>query len=104
LLISPFYSKGFGAEMGAGERAEFRAATQHSQNRQWAPILGIVLICIVFLSFYSLKSGIFWSDILTACICYISYQIYTRKQAPSMLRGVLSCLLQGAGKGYFGVT
>ena len=61
-------------------------------------------ICIVFLSVYSLESDLFWSDILTACICYLSYQIYTRKQAPSMLRGGLSCLLQGAGKGYFGVT
>jgi hypothetical protein len=47
---------GFGAEMGAGERSEFQAATQPSQNRQQAPILGIVLIFIVFLSFYSLES------------------------------------------------
>jgi len=42
--------------MGAGGRAEFHVATQHSQNRQWALILGIVLICIIFLSFYSLES------------------------------------------------
>ena len=33
-LIFPVYSKGTGAEMGTGERAEFHAATQHSQNRQ----------------------------------------------------------------------
>jgi hypothetical protein len=43
--------------MGAGERAEFCAATQHSQNSQKDLILGIVLICIVFLNFYSLESG-----------------------------------------------
>ena len=56
-LISPFYCKGFGEEMGVGERAEFFAATQYSQNRQCAPKLGIVLIYIIFLSFYSLESG-----------------------------------------------
>jgi hypothetical protein len=31
-------------------------------------------------------------------------QFAARKKALSMLRGGLSCLLQGAGKGYFGVT
>ena len=56
MLIFPFYCKRFGVEMGVGERVEFCAATQQSQNRQYAPILGIVLICIVFLSFYSLES------------------------------------------------
>ena len=34
MINSPFYCKGFGAEMGAGEWAEFCAATQHSQHRQ----------------------------------------------------------------------
>jgi hypothetical protein len=53
-LIFLFYCKGFGAEIGAGEKAEFCAVTQHSQNGQLAPILGIVL---VFLSFYSLEFG-----------------------------------------------
>jgi hypothetical protein len=57
-FISLFYCKGFGAEMGAGERAEFCVATQHSQNRQPALILGIVLICTIFLSFYSRESGL----------------------------------------------
>jgi len=33
-LILPLYCKGFGKEMGVGERAEFHAATQHHQNRQ----------------------------------------------------------------------
>jgi hypothetical protein len=56
LYLPKFTIATFGAEMSVGERAEFCAATQHNQNRQLAPILGIVLICIVFLSFYSLKS------------------------------------------------
>ena len=33
-LIFPLYSKTFGAEMGAGERVEFHAATEHGQNKQ----------------------------------------------------------------------
>jgi hypothetical protein len=33
-LIFSLSSKGFAAEIGAGERAEFHAATQHGQNRQ----------------------------------------------------------------------
>jgi hypothetical protein len=32
-LIFSLYSKIFGAQMGAGERVEFHAATEHGQNR-----------------------------------------------------------------------
>jgi hypothetical protein len=34
LLIFSLCCKGFGAEMSAGERVEFHAATKHGQNRQ----------------------------------------------------------------------
>jgi hypothetical protein len=43
--------------MDAGERVEFHAGTEHGQNRQWALTLAIMLICIIFLSQYSLESS-----------------------------------------------
>ena len=51
--------------MGAGEGVEFHATTEHGQNRQQALLLAIMLICIVFLSQYSLESGFLSTQIFT---------------------------------------
>src|SRR5882762_12014317 len=104
LLIFCFYFKGFGAEMGAGERGEFLAAIQHGQNRQLPLRLGIMPIGVVFPSHYSLN--------LVVILLRYPHYIYllfpilfaTWKQALSMMRSGLRCLLQGPRKGYFGVT
>ena len=90
--------------MGAGERAEFQAATQHGQNRQLTLILGIMPIAIVFLSHYSLNLVLFLLRYPHGIYLLFPIQFAAWKQALSMLRGGLSCLLQGTGKGYFGVT
>ena len=90
--------------MGAGERAEFQAAIQHSQNRQLTLVLGIMPIGIVFLSHHGLNLVLFLHRYPHDIYLLFPIPFAAWKQALSMLRGGLGCLLQGAGKGYFGVT
>ena len=103
-LISPFYCKGFGEEMGAEKRLNsmLQHITAKTGNR--LQYLAMCWFALYFLVSTALNLDPFWLDILTACICYSPYKFHTGKQALSMPRGGLSCLLQGARKGYFGVT
>jgi hypothetical protein len=104
-LIFFFYFKGFGAEMGAGERGEFLAATQHGQNRQLTPRLGIMpKVGVVFPSHCSLNLVLIFLRYPHYIYLLFPILFATWKQALSMMRSGLRCLLQGPGKGYFGVT
>jgi hypothetical protein len=76
--------------MGAGERAEFLAATQH----------GLRIMALYFSVTTAMKILLKYPHGM-----YLSFSIpfATHKQALPVLRGGSSCLLQGARKGYFRV-
>jgi hypothetical protein len=61
-----------------------------------------MLICIIFLSQYSLESGFLQLRYLHGMYLLLLVKFAAWKKAFSMLRGGLSCFV--AGKGYIAVT